>query len=113
MTSNLTPQQIIDTLSNIGREIDSGTEDLQRLDEASVRKRAEYKRAYAEAFLSADGSMDVRRYTAELATADLFLESELAEQSMRAANSHLKALRDRLEIGRSLGPLVRLEWGQA
>lgn len=111
--SNLTPHQIIENLSHIGRQIDQATEDLQRLDEESVRARAAYKKAYASAFLSAEGAMDIRRYTAELQTSDLYLEAEISEQKMRAVNVHLKALRDRLEIGRSLGPLVRLEWGQA
>jgi hypothetical protein len=55
--------------------------------------------------------MDIRRYSAELETADLFLDYELAEQKLRAAVGQIKALRDRLEVGRSLGPLVRLEWG--
>lgn len=111
--SNLTPHQVVETLTQIGKEIDAGTDDLHRLDEESVRARAAYKRAFAEAFLRSEGSMDIRRYTAELATADLFLEMELSEQRMRAVTSHLKALRDRLEIGRSLGPLIRLEWGQS
>jgi hypothetical protein len=111
--SNLTPQQVVETLTQIGKEIDAGTDDLHRLDEESVRARAAYKRAFAESFLRSEGSMDIRRYTAELATADLFLEMELSEQRMRAVTSHLKALRDRLEIGRSLGPLIRLEWGQS
>lgn len=111
--SNLTPAQIINTLSNIGRDIDEATDEIARLDELAVRARAEYKTAYARAFLMAEGSMDVRRYTAELETAELHLASELADQQHRASVSAIRALRDRLEVGRSLGPLVRLEWGQA
>jgi len=57
--------------------------------------------------------MDIRRYTAELATIDTLLESELADQKHRAAVTAIRALRDRLEVGRSLGPLIRLEWGQS
>jgi len=41
------------------------------------------------------------------------LGTELADQALRAAVSAIRALRDRLEVGRSLGPLVRLEWGQS
>jgi hypothetical protein len=111
--SNLTPQQVIETLSKIARDIDEVTDDIARLDEEAVRARASYKTAFARAFLGADGAMDVRRYTAELQTADLFLFHELADQKHRAAVSQIRALRDRLEVGRSLGPLIRLEWGQA
>jgi voltage-gated potassium channel Kch len=55
----------------------------------------------------------VRKYTAELETGDLYFQAEIADQQHRAAVTSIRALRDRLEVGRSLGPLVRLEWGQA
>ena len=111
--SNLTPAQIIDTLTRIAKDIDEATEDIARLDEAAVRARAAYKTAYARAFLSSEGSMDVRKYTAELETAELSFTAEIADQQHRASITAIRALRDRLEVGRSLGPLVRLEWGQA
>lgn len=111
--SDLTPAEIIRTLSTISKEIDDLTDELARLDEAAVRARQEYKVSFARAFLTADGSMDIRRYTAETETADAQLAYELADQEHRAAVAQLKALRDRLEVGRSLGALVRLEWGSA
>jgi ABC-type Na+ transport system ATPase subunit NatA len=109
--SNLTPAQVVDTLSKIGRDIDETTETIGILDEEVVRARAAFKKEYARRFLTTEGSMDVRRYTAELETADLSLELELTEVKHRAAVQHLRALRDRLEIGRSISALVRLEWG--
>lgn len=109
--ANLTPAQVIDTLTAISKEIDETTEEIARLDEETVRARARFKKEHARAFLNAEGAMDIRRYSAELETADLYLEYELAEQKLRAAVGQIKALRDRLEVGRSLGPLVRLEWG--
>ena len=111
--SNLTPADIIDTLSRIGRDIDEATAHIAKLDEAAVKARAAYKTGYARAFLTCEGSMDVRRYTAELEMSDLAFTAELADQQHRAAVSHIRSLRDRLEIGRSLGPMIRLEWGQA
>jgi hypothetical protein len=109
--SNLTPAQVVDTLSKIGRDIDETTEAIGDLDEEVVRLRARYKKEFARIFLSTEGSMDLRRYTAELETSDMVLEYELAEQRHRAAVSHMRALRDRLEIGRSISALVKLEWG--
>ena len=111
--SNLTPAEVIRTLSTISREIDELTVELTRLDEAAVRARQEYKVAYARAFLTAEGAMDIRRYTADDECADLQLASEIADQQHRAAVTQLRALRDRLEVGRSLSALMRLEWGQA
>jgi hypothetical protein len=111
--SNLTPAQIIETLTRIAKDIDDATDDIARLDEAAVRARVAFKTAYARAFLTSEGSMDVRKYTAELETGDLYFQAEIADQQHRAAVTSIRALRDRLEVGRSLGPLVRLEWGQA
>ncbi len=111
--SDLTPAAITRTLSEISREIDELTDQLAELDEAAVRARQEYKVAYARAFLNADGSMDIRKYSAETSTSDALLVSELADQQHRAAVAQLKALRDRLEVGRSLGAIMRLEWGSA
>lgn len=111
MASNLTPHQVIDTLSTIGKDIDEQTEEIARLDEALVRARVAYKRTYAEVFLRTEGSMDIRRYTADFSTANLLLKYELAEQEHRAAVNQIRALRDRLEVGRSISALVRLEWG--
>lgn len=111
--SNLTPQQVIETLSKIARDIDEATAEIAKLDEEAVKARATYKTNYARAFLRAEGSMDIRRYTADLYTADSHLFHELADQKHRAAVSQIRALRDRLEVGRSLGPLIRLEWGQS
>jgi len=113
VNSNLTPQQVMETLANIGKEIDDTTRDLEKLDREAVILRSKNRQAYAREFLMTEGSMDIRRFTAELKTEQQFLEYELAEQQMRACQSKLRALRDRLEIGRSLGPLVRLEWGQS
>ena len=111
--SNLTPLDIIENLTRISKDIDSKTDEISAADKKAVMARVAHKVAYAKAFLSVEGSMDIRRYTADLETADTLLASELADQEHRAAVSSIRALRDRLEVGRSLGPLVRLEWGQS
>ena len=111
MTSNLTPEQVISTLSVIGKDIDEATAEISRLDEAAVKARVAYKVAYARAFIGTEGSMDIRKYTADLQTQDTLLFHELADQQHRAALSQIRALRDRLEVGRSISVLVRLEWG--
>jgi hypothetical protein len=111
MASNLTPQQVIDTLSIIGKDIDDQTEEINRLDQEAVRARVAYKVQYAEIFLRTEGSMDIRRYTAEYGSRDSLLQHELADQQHRAAVNQIKALRDRLEVGRSISALVRMEWG--
>jgi len=107
---DLTPATIVATLSQIGKELDGKADEVSDLDEKHVRLRAAFKVQFARAFMGATGSNDVRRYTAELDTADALLEAELADQVLRAAREGLKVLRDRLEIGRSLGSIMKMEW---
>ncbi len=111
--TDLTPLTVVQTLSQIGKDLDEKADEVEVLDEAWVRLKAAYKRAYARAFIDSTGAVDVRRYTAELETADMNLEVELAEQVLRAAKEALRVLRDRLEIGRSLGAVLRMEWGNS
>jgi len=106
---DFSPASVVQTLSEIARQIDAKADEVAELDREAVIARQEQKRAYARAFLTADGAMDVRRYKAEEATADLSMQAELAEQVLRAARERLKVLRDRLEVGRSVGSIVNLE----
>jgi hypothetical protein len=94
----------------IAKAIEDTTDEIHYLDREATVARANYKREYARAFITADGSNDVKRYTAELATADLHLETELAEQVLRSARDSMRMLRDRLEVGRSLSAIMRMEW---
>lgn len=109
--SDLTPAQIVQTLSGIAKQLDEQAREIERLDAEYVAAKAAHRRGFAEAFLTATGSNDVRRYTAEQSTADLFLAVEVAEQVLRAAREAQRVLRDRLEVGRSLGAIMRMEWG--
>ena len=109
--SDYTPASVVATLSLIARQIDEKAAEISDLDRAAVEARQSYKKAYARAFLTADGAMDVRRYRAEEDTADLALAAELAEQVLRAGREALRVLRDRLEVGRSVGSIMKMEWG--
>jgi len=112
--SNLTPHDVIENLVRISKEIDENTEAIAEADKKAVLARIAHKKNWASIFLNTQGSMDVKRYTADLETADTtMLASELADQESRAAVGSIRALRDRLEVGRSISPLVRLEWGQS
>lgn len=108
---DLTPAVIVNTLTAIGKEIDSMPDLIEALDEDEVQKKAAYDRAYRAVFLTSEGAMDLRKAVADEAAADQRLEYELAGVRLRAAKEQLRVLRDRLEIGRSLGAVMRLEWG--
>jgi len=107
---DFTPASVVATLSRIAREIDEKAAEIAVLDAQAVEARQLYKFAYAREFLLSDGPMDVRRYRAEEGTADLALAAELAEQVLRAGREALRVLRDRLEVGRSVGSIMKMEW---
>jgi hypothetical protein len=107
---DLTPAVIVGTLTAIGKEIDGMPDLIEALDEDEVLKKASYDRAYRSAFLNSEGAMDLRKVIAESDAAAERLEYELAGVRLRAAKEQLRVLRDRLEIGRSLGAVMRLEW---
>jgi hypothetical protein len=110
---DLTPSSVIETLTSIGRDLDGKAAEIEQLDADAVRLRALYRREFARNFLGATGSNDIRRYQAEVATADLWQEVELADQVLRAAKEAIRVLRDRLDIGRSLNTVLRMEWGNS
>ena len=110
MSNPLTPASLIATLSGIGHDLDVKSDEIAEFDESHVLLRVAHKRQFARTFMTTTGSNDVRKYTAELECSDLLLEAELAEQVLRASRESLRVLRDRLEIGRSLGALLRVEW---
>jgi stage V sporulation protein SpoVS len=110
MSADYTPASVVAALSAIAKQIDEKAAEIADLDRAAVLERQAFKKAYARAFLSSDGAMDVRRYKAEEDTADLALSAELAEQVLRAGREALRVLRDRLEVGRSVGSILKMEW---
>lgn len=97
-------------LSELARMLDAKTTEIAGLDEEAVRAKARHEVEHARTFLSTPGSMDVRKQTAILETADAKLDAEIAEAKVRAAREAIRTLRDQLDVGRSLGAAVRAEF---
>lgn len=104
-----TPSQVALTLMTVSRELDDLTRELKTLDEDYVEKKIAFESAYARAFLTGEGSVDARKQGAVLATSDQKFAMELAESRVRSTRAALATLRDRIEVGRSLGAAVRSE----
>lgn len=96
-------------LARLSRQLDETVRELAALDDAAVRARARFSSEYARAFLTADGSMDVRKHTATLATADRALDADIADAKVRAAKEQIRAIQTRIDVGRSYGAAVRAE----
>jgi hypothetical protein len=110
MPEILTPGKVAETLSNIGRELDQMPALIEALDDAEVRAQHAAKQAYRRAFMQAQGAMDLRKVIADEEASGLALAADLAGVQLRAARTQIAVLRDRLDVGRSLSALVRLEY---
>ena len=102
-----TQQQVVLRLSELSRLLDQKTVEIAHLDEAEQRAKAAHKVAFARTFLETTGSVDFRKQTAVLATADLELTYDLAAVQTRAAREAIRTIRDQLDVGRSLGAAAR------
>jgi len=63
------------------------------------------------AFIESTGSMDLRKYEANLKCSDLKLEMELAEQVLRACKERINTLRAQISIGQSVSAALRTQFG--
>lgn len=103
---------IVLELSKIGRELDALSHSIDQLDQATVAAWSVHRRAYARTFLASQGTapQEDRKQAAVLAVEDERFAAEAADQTLRAARERIRVLRDRLEIGRSIGAARRSEF---
>lgn len=107
--SSPTLGQILQHLQNLGSQLDDATGELDDLSVTAVRARNGYEKAYAKAFLTADGPVEMKKQQALLATAERRLDAQLAEVGVEACKERIRSLRARIEIGRSLNAAQRTE----
>jgi hypothetical protein len=100
---------VADRLADLSRQLDKATSDAWVLDEKAVRARHACELAFSRAFLTADGSMDVRKHKAVLATDMEKLEAEIAEQVLRGCRARIATLKVQIDTGRSLSAAIRAE----
>ena len=115
MAIDLTPESMANNFAVLAAQIASKAEEIKTLDREFTILSHDYKRSYGIAFLAAEygetkHSNDVKRLMAEQATSDKDLDLSKVECNLRAVKEEMKVLRDRLEIGRSMSAIMRMEW---
>ncbi len=106
----MSTNDIVGELSKIGRELDALSYEIGRLDHECVVAWSEHRKAYAREYIGGQGSVEDRKQHAVLAVEELRVSAESADQILRAARERIRVLRDRLEIGRSIGAARRSEF---
>ena len=102
-----TGNHVVLGLTKLSRRLDEVTNALNAKDEEATKARATHTLANSEAFMRAEGSMDIRKHKAIIETHDLRFAAELAEMEVRGLSRALKTLNTRIDVGRSLGAAVR------
>ena len=97
------------TLGELSKQLDEVTQQLNAADTDSVNKQEDAKLAEAQAFLTATGSMDIRKRTAIVETHEVRLAAETADCIVRGLQRSVRTLQSRIDVGRSLGAAVRAE----
>jgi len=101
--------RISERLSMLSRALDEQTDALEVLDRQAVESKHAYEIAFARAFLSSDGAMDIRKQKAVVTTdADKFA-AEIADQKLRACRARIATIKVQIDTGRSLGAALKAD----
>lgn len=107
--TDVTLTDIAARLADLSRQLDKATGDADALDRKAVTSRHAYEVAFSRAFLSAEGSMDVRKHKAVLETEERKLDAEIDDQVLRACRARIATIKVQIDTGRSLSAAVRAE----
>lgn len=113
MTEPLTPNAVARQLAKLAHQLDDLVAAIDDAEKRAVHAREDYTLDYAKAFLSAEGSMEIRKHLATEQTHDTRIAAELAEQLVKGIRRQIDSVRIRIDVGRSLGAALRAEAGLA
>lgn len=106
----LTPNQVVQQLLQLGRELEKLTNDLDDIEREAVNRREDYVLAKEKAFLSAEGDTQyVRESKSKLASTEERIAAELADAKVRGVRAHIASIKARIDIGRSAAAALRAE----
>lgn len=101
--------EVLDHLGGLARRLDELVSALEAADREATEKRRVYDLAFSKAFLSAEGSMDVRRHQAVLATEAERAAADVADTVVRHLRRQIDAVKTRIDVGRSYSAALRAE----
>jgi hypothetical protein len=101
---------IVKRLSELSRLLDAATDEIAVADEQAVTAKQTYEVAYARAFISSEGSVDMRKNLATVSTQVQRSEYELAYQKHRAVKERINTIRSQLSIGQTLSAAIRSQF---
>ena len=105
----LTPQQVVLQLSQLSRDLDHTVRLLKDADLDAVTKRHTADLAESHAYVQAEGSAELRKHLARIASERQEQEAVVAEAVVRYLRQRINAIGVRIDVGRSMGAALRAE----
>ena len=96
-------------LAELTRQLDAKVTEYAQLSDAAAAARRDAEVAFARAFLTADGPMDIRRQIAMEKAADKRFGADVAERKVAACKEAIRALHLKNDVGRTASANVRAE----
>lgn len=114
MSDVLNPVDVEHTIRETANEIASNVRVVSDAERDARHQRVLYDRAYAHAYLAAEGPAHEKKYRAEIATSAERDRMEVADLAFRHAERQSKALESKLRAFQSVGASIRTMYtGQA
>jgi hypothetical protein len=113
MPAPLTPNDVVIQLAGLARELDQTVKALESADRDATEKRAVHDLAFSTAFLTATGSMDMRKHLAVVECHQQRLDADVADTVVRHLRRRIDAIKTRIDVGRSYGAAIRSEMALA
>lgn len=107
----LNPVDIENAIRETAERISNSVKVCSERYETFLTADREYDRAFAHAYMNADGPAHEKKYTAELATYDERSARDVADAAYRYADRLAKALDLELRAYQSIGASVRAMYG--
>lgn len=101
--------EIAANLARLARTLEGCARALEDADLKAVHAREDYTLALSKAFLSSQGSMDMRKHQSLVDTHAERLAAELADAMVRGIRKQMDTIKVRIDVGRSVGAAVRTE----
>lgn len=105
----LNASQVAHHLLELSRELDTITKTLNAADIEAAELAEDAKLAESKAFVTAEGSMDMRKHRAIIETHEIRLKARVAEAMVRGHQRTVRTLQSRIDVGRSHGAALRSE----
>ncbi len=105
----VTPLEAVKNLGNISRDIDVAADQLRDADRKSVDASEAFTMAYNKAFVAAEGSVEMRKSLATLATHTERYTAAVAEANVRDWRNRIRVMERRIDVGRSMVGVLRAE----